>query len=415
MLNTDKTSNTSREAARAPKHQHVLEAIQQAIDSGELAAGDRLPDERQMARTFNVSRNTIRQALAQLHTAGKVQRRQGSGTFVAGDPMHAKPTFNLGAHASPASPGHEQAIVKPSQATRNTSRQMISFIVVGPFAGFSSYINAILVSTQQILGEKEMNLVINYVQQSQDLPKAIHDASSDPSTIGGLVLGDIHEAEAAMLVDDCIPWVVVGDFLDASRTGPVIDQVTGDNYHLAQFSTRALLEKHVKCPALFITTPGIWQEEKISAFRTTCQAAGIDPANQFIGTLLPDDFKHHDVNAYNQAIRSRTSQIIRQWQKLGQWPDGILLPGQSLQAWVAQLRAEPGAWPKLKDCPIVAMEPEMPSHRLVGSLDLPGLMWSEIATADIAAQAIYRLLVNPRLGRSAVRDYIRKVRIVPNQ
>lgn len=401
MLSIDKKSGVHHESTRSPKHQNVLIALENAIDQGQYVPGDRLPDERQLAIKFSVSRNTIRQALAHLHTAGRVERRQGSGTYIAGSSSaHVRPSNHV---------SRSKAL-----SVKSITRQMISILVVGPFACYSSYINAILACSQKILGEKDMNLVVHYVQQSADLPKAIQTTSNDPSTLGGLILGDVHEADAALLVDNCIPWVVIGDFLDASRTGPIVDQVTGDNYHLAELSTQALLEQGVKRPALLTSTPGIWQEEKISAFRTACQSAGIDPADQIIASLFPQDYVHENVNAYNQAVFLRTAQIIAQWTQTNHWPDGIVLPGQALLAWLEQLRTHPVAWKKLRNCPIIAMDPELHSHKLSGSLDLPGLKWSEIATADIAAQAIYRLLVNPRLGRSPVRDYIRKLRIVPN-
>lgn len=52
------------------------------INSTNLAVGDRLPSERQMASDFNVSRNTLRSALRRLETKGVISSRRGSGYYL---------------------------------------------------------------------------------------------------------------------------------------------------------------------------------------------------------------------------------------------------------------------------------------------------------------------------------------------
>lgn len=51
-----------------------------------LPPGSRLPAEPQLARQFNVSRATLREAMRAFETQGFLQRRQGIGTFVIGKP-----------------------------------------------------------------------------------------------------------------------------------------------------------------------------------------------------------------------------------------------------------------------------------------------------------------------------------------
>jgi GntR family transcriptional regulator len=69
----------------APAYAQIIERIEAAVVRGELAAGDRLPPERQLAEDLGVSRMTLRQALAALQTRGLVTRTTGrrGGTFVA--------------------------------------------------------------------------------------------------------------------------------------------------------------------------------------------------------------------------------------------------------------------------------------------------------------------------------------------
>jgi DNA-binding GntR family transcriptional regulator len=60
----------------------VANALKAEIADGAFEVGTKLPTEFELCRRFDVSRSTIRQALAQLELAGVVKRRQGSGTTV---------------------------------------------------------------------------------------------------------------------------------------------------------------------------------------------------------------------------------------------------------------------------------------------------------------------------------------------
>jgi GntR family transcriptional regulator, transcriptional repressor for pyruvate dehydrogenase complex len=60
----------------------VHEALGQAIRTGRLAAGARLPSEAALASLFQVSRPVVREGLARLREEGLVQSRRGSGTYV---------------------------------------------------------------------------------------------------------------------------------------------------------------------------------------------------------------------------------------------------------------------------------------------------------------------------------------------
>jgi GntR family transcriptional regulator len=71
-------------AQRSPKPAWVQieEQLAARIESGALAAGERLPPERALAEGLAVSRMTVRQALASLAARGLVERGVGRGTFV---------------------------------------------------------------------------------------------------------------------------------------------------------------------------------------------------------------------------------------------------------------------------------------------------------------------------------------------
>lgn len=65
--------------------QSVVARLNEFIDKGDLAPGDRLPSERKLAEWLNVSRTSVRQALKTLEALGRVETRVGSGTYRTGD------------------------------------------------------------------------------------------------------------------------------------------------------------------------------------------------------------------------------------------------------------------------------------------------------------------------------------------
>ena len=60
----------------------IAAQLRRAITDGLYAYGDRLPAEREIARSFGASRTTVRNALRLLEERNFVRRRVGSGTFV---------------------------------------------------------------------------------------------------------------------------------------------------------------------------------------------------------------------------------------------------------------------------------------------------------------------------------------------
>ncbi len=66
---------------RTAKYHSIRDEILDLI--AELDVGDALPPERTLAPQFGVSRMTLRRAVEELIREGRLQRRHGSGTFVA--------------------------------------------------------------------------------------------------------------------------------------------------------------------------------------------------------------------------------------------------------------------------------------------------------------------------------------------
>ncbi|CAL9542197.1 Histidinol-phosphate aminotransferase [Streptomyces sp. enrichment culture] len=75
-------------AGRGPLHLLLARRLRELIDAGDLAPGTRLPPERELAQRLAVGRATLVAAYEPLRLEGRLQRRQGSGTWVTPSAPH---------------------------------------------------------------------------------------------------------------------------------------------------------------------------------------------------------------------------------------------------------------------------------------------------------------------------------------
>ena len=73
-----------------PAYIRIHDQIKKEIDEGLWKIGDRLPSERDLAERFKVSRMTLRQAITLLVEEGILERRVGSGTYIASSRVQEK-------------------------------------------------------------------------------------------------------------------------------------------------------------------------------------------------------------------------------------------------------------------------------------------------------------------------------------
>ena len=65
-----------------PLYTQLEDILREKIESGEILPGQRLLTEQELSREYQISRATVRQALAALVSEGLLYRKQGRGTFV---------------------------------------------------------------------------------------------------------------------------------------------------------------------------------------------------------------------------------------------------------------------------------------------------------------------------------------------
>ena len=107
-----------------PLYVQLMGIIKRSITSGTMRVGDLLPSEAELCQTFDISRNTVRQAIGTLEEEGFVVRKRGKGTFVADPASRRKGVqYSFTTEISqlgktPSSTLVDFAVVRPSAAVR---------------------------------------------------------------------------------------------------------------------------------------------------------------------------------------------------------------------------------------------------------------------------------------------------------
>ena len=66
-----------------PKYLQISAWLKEIIQTGRYKKGEKLPSEIELAKMCDVNRNTLRQAIAELVSAGILRKEKGMGTFVS--------------------------------------------------------------------------------------------------------------------------------------------------------------------------------------------------------------------------------------------------------------------------------------------------------------------------------------------
>lgn len=226
-------------------YEKIYQDILQKIANGTYAKGDMLPSENELARQYGVSRITTNRAMGMLVNAGVVQRIQGKGTLVAGEPETEE----------------ENAAVK----TEGIRKESIGVIVdtIG-----AAYGEVLVRGIERGARENGLNMFFycTYGDKEEET-RAINSAVAGGA--GGLVLmctqGDTYNSCILDMMAVKFPIVLI----DRGMQGLDLPCVRTDNYAAAKELTELLIAKGHK-KICFVThasrsTPTIL--ERYHAFR----------------------------------------------------------------------------------------------------------------------------------------------------
>ena len=71
-----------KKVKRYPLSRQVADQLEKMIENGVYAVGEKIPTEPELTELFSVSRNTLREAVQSLTSAGILAVKQGDGTYV---------------------------------------------------------------------------------------------------------------------------------------------------------------------------------------------------------------------------------------------------------------------------------------------------------------------------------------------
>jgi DNA-binding LacI/PurR family transcriptional regulator len=191
----------------------LMTYFRERILDGRLSVGTRLPTDDELADLYQISRDTVRQALALLANEGLIERVQGRGTFVI------QPRSNGGAVTQP----------KQKQIGLVLNRTLRTHLTMN-----------LLVGVEQAAKSHGYNVSFTYAEGEQD-QQARDIARLQANHVLGMIIwamGDTtHDASILQLQADQFPLVLI----DRYFPGLAIDYVGSDNIGGGYRATEHLL------------------------------------------------------------------------------------------------------------------------------------------------------------------------------
>ncbi len=108
--------------SHTPLYTQIVAEVRRMITDGALKVGDRLPANRELAKTLGVNRNTVTTAYAELAADGLITSRVGSGTYISRVPA---PATGIREHAPPSPMSWESLL--SVQSRDNWLQEMSSY------------------------------------------------------------------------------------------------------------------------------------------------------------------------------------------------------------------------------------------------------------------------------------------------
>ena len=240
-------SSDSKSSSKEPLYQRIFSDLKRRIDGGEWGNGAILPTENELCETYQVSRGTVRQVLAEMEKEGLVRRERGRGTFL----IHS-------------------GLEKPIQTANHPT---ISFIV--PYVR-DSFVSSILLGVESTARASGCAVVFNHVENDlEEQEMALRTAFQQGSE--GIILYPVNSKDASPVLNELIqrdfPLVLVDRYI----RGMFTDYVTSDNFGGGLVATQHLLSLgHRRVAFLNWTEMATTMEHRRVGYRQALQEVGVD-------------------------------------------------------------------------------------------------------------------------------------------
>ena len=274
-----------------PAFLQVKSDVSARIASGKLLPGQRLRDERSLAREYQVSRNTIRRALELLAEENAIERIQGDGTYVRGP--DAKKTNVAVIFYGWEMPADEYVLFILSLLGRQLAADGSEMLF------------------RPCLSEPALAETMGQLNGRKDLRGGIILSANTPDEIERI--GDLAEFPLVHLGDMCVP----------DRRRVILNQVAGSTHDSGVALAQRLIEHGCRRLAILSTDDHVvWNAEFVAAFRDTCKRTPGCSTSVHCVYETPEEVTVKPPDAFR--LFSWADDLVTRWQRDGLAPDGIV-------------------------------------------------------------------------------------------
>jgi GntR family transcriptional regulator of arabinose operon len=278
---------------RPPRYVEIEKVLRQRILSDYYSASGFLPQERELAQEFQVSRNTLRSALQRLSDQQLINKVQGYGTMV------------------------RRPIEKPGE-----------YIVLHlGGSNLSSFVITILHEIDSQASQHSACIIYTPLTNLADdeLAKLQQRLTQQRNLKGLLLIGNYTRALIRRLQSVFkIPMVLIGDLWQESERSDelVVSQVVGNDYAKMYQATSYLLRQGARrIAAIGQPRESIWGNAYYNGYKDAFSDVGIAFHSEYYESIdnydNPRDVFQHNLNNYLQSLlRNRPH------------PDGLIFPAE---------------------------------------------------------------------------------------
>ena len=229
-----------------PKYLQVADILRREIAEGVFRDGQTLMTEEELRVRFNVSRQTVRQAIALLEDDGLVDRRRGSGTYVRHGPRHRQGTVRVGVVTTYITDYIFPAIVQGIEAVMNEHNVLMSLS-----ATYNSSETERIILERMIDGQVD-GLIIEGSCTAMDTPNE-----------------DLYRH----LAERNIPVLFMNSYYPGLK---MIPHVVMDDFEGGRIAARELLDRGYTRPAGVFKTDDLQGQERAAGFLEELHRRGVE-------------------------------------------------------------------------------------------------------------------------------------------
>lgn len=208
-----------------PKYRRLHRELTEDIISGKYAKGSQMPSQQELARSFDVSLLTVREALQLLQKDGIISMQHGKGTFVRQIPSRF-----------------------PCQ--RNATKNRIAYVMAGKVSDVTAYLREELEIAEELLAQKGYQLSICSLKSADIIQGNLPPALNDEALAGVLIDNLVNDSHIEFLNYHQIPFVVLGSCDFSASVPNVRHDMEKSGYLLGN-----ALQKNSEGPVYLVTTP----------------------------------------------------------------------------------------------------------------------------------------------------------------